>query len=721
MSAKRVTRASSKAASRGTTPASVRSAAAGGPRTSPYNGHGQDAVVTAAELAALRPSTVGPQQNFSYGSPDSAAPAATEHRGRAPLVASVITETLHAARIESQDDPPSSGDEAQRGPVEEALEASFRPSTRSMTRSTRIDADITEPSRFRTPDPLDAVLPRFRRTPAKTPPAKTPPARIRTPSAAQRSKPPATRRESRFIDDQSTKGVAYYILGICALLIAAWAGARGMGYLRGHKAPGFPIYDHETSGLPIPKPLLQDLQRTADMLKELAADQRSFRSAQAQMMSVQDSIMVDVGSIKEHQATFAASMDERMSAVEGDVRFIKEETHLHRTAIQRLEEILPENVVVKTGKDGKVEIEPSFWRALKEKLGEGHGTGNRLDPNVMDADGSTALQSQWDAFLATNERKVEELVEKSFAQTGQKEWVKVIHDNAILTKPEFLDLLDQKHQEFTGELDRVAKDLHGQYRRLQYALNEDLHETIMQGYNSISRDQIMSRITPAQLEGMASAALTANAYDAQSRIDWFSPSLGAMIDPHGTSPTFQPKPKSFTRRFGKLFNYGLIDGYSPDTTLTSWHDIGECWCTYNKPGAQLVVDTPHPLYPDEVVVEFAPANATPDFATAPRAVELWAKFEGIGPVVNGLEELEEQLGRSLTNQDVRGGWLPLTKFQYDIRHINHVQTFPIRINLERYGTKVVKLGFRLLDNWGDEDRICLYRVRLHATGDPKVQ
>ncbi|KAJ5690104.1 hypothetical protein N7462_004496 [Penicillium macrosclerotiorum] len=113
------------------------------------------------------------------------------------------------------------------------------------------------------------------------------------------------------------------------------------------------------------------------------------------------------------------------------------------------------------------------------------------------------------------------------------------------------------------------------------------------------------------------------------RVNFLSPSLGALIDPFNTAPTVGRKNPFWKRVLISIipFNYGIRNPLPPIAALTPWEEIGDCWCSSPRNGVtQLSVLLNHYIVPDELVVEHIAAGATLDPSVAPKDIEVWARY-----------------------------------------------------------------------------------------------
>lgn len=213
---------------------------------------------------------------------------------------------------------------------------------------------------------------------------------------------------------------------------------------------------------------------------------------------------------------------------------------------------------------------------------------------------------------------------------------------------------------------------------------------------------------------------------AERKTNLFSPGSGLMVDPHLTSPTFDRSPMKKKRlaRWHERWR-GHVDSIQngPISAFMPWEDMGDCWCTPSSGGkAQIVVHLAKPIIPKELVVEHLPRDATLQIGSAPKDIELWARFPDTsrrnaikrGALQydihqNVVAEPSEKLIRSLDDT-----WVRIGQWKYDINGPSNVQAFEIRVPLEDFEAPVSQLAFRSTSSWGPVKNVCLYRLKLHG-------
>jgi hypothetical protein len=188
------------------------------------------------------------------------------------------------------------------------------------------------------------------------------------------------------------------------------------------------------------------------------------------------------------------------------------------------------------------------------------------------------------------------------------------------------------------------------------------------------------------------------------QVNYFSPSIGAKVLQHLTSPTMPTAAEGRPGLFRQLFfSYGQLPAIN---ALTPWTEAGQAWCAAASDTglglAQLGVRTAYTVMANSVTIEHVPEAATLDIKTAPKELEVWGKAEaGYG----ALDTFDH-----ICDTDPPGAdFICLGKIKYDIKKRNHVQTSALINKNVPASTFVI----RVVANHG-RHYSCLYRVQLHG-------
>jgi hypothetical protein len=353
------------------------------------------------------------------------------------------------------------------------------------------------------------------------------------------------------------------------------------------------------------------------------------------------------------------------------------------------EEFFPPRMVVNVV-DGKMLINDEFWHAVTSKIR-----------------GSDDL---FDTFVAANEESATRIAETVTA--GHLD--EALASKRVLNRESLMEFLDQQSIELE--------------KRLKVVVDAGTQDALSASAE-VARE--VAENTPndlrAQLSVMAKSAIIANRYEAMTSVNWFSKAMGAIVDPHHTSPTAlmpqDARPAGwFATSFRRLTPI-------PAVALVEWTETGQCWCAAKNNDtfmghAQLAVITRRKITPYTLIIEHIPEAGSEDIRNAPKDYQLWADLG----TVEAAESMERELRERSPWYDSRCDLPetpepPPTKSsilmacgRYDYAKPNWVQSFYMlhdTPDLYETGFEASKFYLRVLSNWGS-DQTCIYRARLTA-------
>ncbi|KZV60458.1 hypothetical protein PENSPDRAFT_552836, partial [Peniophora sp. CONT] len=152
----------------------------------------------------------------------------------------------------------------------------------------------------------------------------------------------------------------------------------------------------------------------------------------------------------------------------------------------------------------------------------------------------------------------------------------------------------------------------------------------------------------------------------------------------------------------------------PDLALH--HDVGPgaCW-SFSGPSGHLGVY----LATDVVVEEVAIDHSREDWdrTLAPRHMELWALIQGDG-VVEQVKHWEAEGDHDPPSHFHsifgRDKFLRIAHFEYDADSTDVTQYFPVDAGFRSLAIPLRVIVLLVLDNWGNDNHTCLYRLRVHG-------
>jgi SUN domain-containing protein 1/2 len=344
---------------------------------------------------------------------------------------------------------------------------------------------------------------------------------------------------------------------------------------------------------------------------------------------------------------------------------------------EALKEFLPPAVLVIRKPDNSLEIPDEFWRAIVSKM-RAEGLEGPAGSGV----------SEWNEFLDKNHANIlnfmRDEIQKSPAAFAAK----------IIGQQEFMDVLQEE------------------YIKISHMVDKKVEEAVKRMSKTIAQDVAKSAfLDQVRIESLALTNLLANSEINLRKVNYFSPSLGAQIDPHETSSTLELtwKKPSAMQSFYK--NFLARQRRGPLTAIEKWDEAGECWCASKvnpekgRGLAQLGIFLGREAIPRQITIDHIPKEGTPEIDSAPKRLELWAESDEKGAHVH-----------ECSTGGKEAGWICLGTFAYNIHADNHVQTF----NLDGVLARPVRKTFvRVTENWG-ADHTCLYRVRLYGESAAKA-
>ncbi|KNG47017.1 spindle pole body-associated protein sad1 [Stemphylium lycopersici] len=372
----------------------------------------------------------------------------------------------------------------------------------------------------------------------------------------------------------------------------------------------------------------------------------------------------------------------RMSNMED--KWSKRLDEMHAT-LEVLQEQLPDMLIMRRHNDGSFEISDNFWHALLSKA------RSNSDP-------------EWASYLEETKEKLRDL----FDPTAWKErnanskptdtWVEAV------TRDEFVHQVEKQYKNITERVDKQLNEaIRAQSAELKVMMKTEAKKTMM--------DQM-------RLNALAQANLVANYELHLTKPNYFSPGLGAMIDPDLSSVTFNNKPGRIAG-LARRFSWAPVRN-PPITALTKWEEPGDCWCSASQdpasPGqAQLAVRLSRPVTPKQVTIEHVPMSMMParKINNAPRDIELWVQTDA--PISPYYSHRQVSCRAPAPESNGGGGWKCLGSFKYNIHASNHLQTFDLAGEPSEPVSRAV---LRVTSNWG-ASHTCLYQVRLHGTDAEK--
>jgi hypothetical protein len=411
----------------------------------------------------------------------------------------------------------------------------------------------------------------------------------------------------------------------------------------------------------------------------------------------------------------------RLSNVERQIISLQKQQNLHQSTIDTIQKTLPSKLAVHKNRRGEIEFPTDIWNALKSKIDSDflqQGAGlSRKDVELYSRE---ETRSQWDQFIESNNKRIDDLVHSSVGRISEREWKSHLHNNHILGEEQLADALEKQYHKVHAEIAGHSRSIEDKYRRFDRSIEKTASSVATQVAKSVTG--VWQRHLPsAQLDALAQASQRDTAASAMTQVNFFSPAIGAVINPHLTSSTYRKTHPFHQRLLNRVVGIGIREPLPPIAALERWEELGDCWCTSSAGSRipQLSVILPEQVIPHQITIEHIPSSATLDPGAAPRWMELWASIPNPAAREEVGARAEKILGApSSTSLPARNQldktYVRISRFKYDIYAINNVQTFGMIADLKALGASTNDLALRPVGNWGAKDFTCLYRVRLHG-------
>ncbi|ESZ95210.1 hypothetical protein SBOR_4409 [Sclerotinia borealis F-4128] len=430
----------------------------------------------------------------------------------------------------------------------------------------------------------------------------------------------------------------------------------------------------------------------------------------------------------------------RLDIAESDIAFLKHRSTIDKNALAEIKKILPDFIALDKDYNGKPALPANLWQAMREKI--------RADPSLIPSPSQSPREvppptssksdprshevfnsKEFDRYLESNRVKIQSWAGSEFDVLHPTRIQQLIKDGKIASKDDVVELIKKNwrdsSQEVRSELQKLTKDLE--------------HKVSNLGKQALTAEQVKelaNEVVKAQIEAIARTNVNRQVGQAIHRMDHLAKRSGSAIIPRLTSPSyrFPHQDLNFIRRgIAWAAHHPIPLPPSAETALTSWDEIGDCWCSpqQNGDGPTLGVLTAYNIWPDQVVVEHYPhsgyTNSGFSPLSAPKQMELLA-YMSYTPKFLRVKAYSDRLFPKDKPENLESGWVQLAAWSYDASGPS-IQTFPVQIDLKDFVTEedlkkdqsaTNKFLIRIKSNQGQGTvpYTCLYRVRLHGEVKP---
>ncbi|KAI5476300.1 spindle pole body-associated protein sad1 [Pseudohyphozyma bogoriensis] len=470
--------------------------------------------------------------------------------------------------------------------------------------------------------------------------------------------------------------------------------------------------------------------------EEHVADQAELRQLQNGVQSVGKEI---------------ASLGTKVAQVAKDVQNGIDAERIATIALEAIEARLPSNLAVQLDEDGQLEIDPRFWKHLKDAFAEKNEVAELVDDKVeremakrpvSDGKGSAppapiVKQPTWKEFLAANEASLKSLINLDISsRTGS---------DAIVTKKTFVDMLRRELKQLkldfeaksNENVEKIGQELLAKVAKQEQMKKEKEKDSLASHLNPFHRSSDTSQVTIKTGDGVnvseliaqvVDSALVKYSKDVLARPDFALFSSGGRVIPSLTSPTYEARPIGFaSNALAWLTGAASTPGLPPVTALHHDNSLGRCWPFAGSHG-QLAILLSRQIVPSHITIEHASVDVSldGDVSSAPKEFEVWGVVEEVDDVAKlGEYRVQEAAERKKAYEsgapleDEPAMSLPptpnhilLAAGAYDTSASSPIQTFPVTAAARQLRIPVSVVIVKILSNHGDSHYTCLYRVRV---------
>jgi len=483
-----------------------------------------------------------------------------------------------------------------------------------------------------------------------------------------------------------------------------------------------------------------------------------------------DSLETGVDSTTKELETLSAQLGKLSKEVESGLK----SERITQLAIAAIEKKLPGKIGVRLDSSGRLEIDPTFWKYLKEafvdrkevektvdnklkafeKRSTSSGGGGMFGSKDKDKKDSQIVVAQqtpsWDDFLSSNEESLRTWIASDLegrvggdAFVSKKTFLDLLQREIKLLKRDFESKANENFEQMGQELlSKVAKQEEMRKKDFAYAQH---HQQRQSGSSSAS---INGPVTIKSLDGqnvtavissLVDSALLRYSKDVLARPDYALFTSGGRVIRSLTSQTYEPHPLSRSRAaLSWITGASAPRGRPAVTALHPDTAPGSCWPFEGQRG-QIGIQLSRRVVPSDITIEHISRDVAldGDVSSAPKDFEVWAVVEGQEHVVKlaqyRQQEIETKrsaqsstsLEDALNNEEPASlpptpNHLLLAVGTYDPLAISPIQTFPVTPMARQLGIPVQIVVVKILSNQGESAYTCLYRVRISGSTEAQL-
>ncbi|KAI0649603.1 hypothetical protein C8Q79DRAFT_997720 [Trametes meyenii] len=215
-------------------------------------------------------------------------------------------------------------------------------------------------------------------------------------------------------------------------------------------------------------------------------------------------------------------------------------------------------------------------------------------------------------------------------------------------------------------------------------------------------------------------------YDGTGLPDYAAMGAGARIIPELTSETFSISggTKPWYRRWGSHGDSDGLVGLPPEVAIVRDTNLGSCWPMKGSAGS-LGITLGRPGIITAFTVDHVPQQMALRYQSAPWEGDLWGLLDSRPEphTASGLTAIPMSEASSViplpphyyTSRLAQSWLVHLGPFHFNISASPPFQTYNLSESVQDQlgGIEFGGVVFIVRDNWGNEDYMCLYRIRVH--------
>ncbi|KAI1775438.1 hypothetical protein F4818DRAFT_49976 [Hypoxylon cercidicola] len=415
--------------------------------------------------------------------------------------------------------------------------------------------------------------------------------------------------------------------------------------------------------------------------------------------------------------------------------------------IEDISKIIPSEVFVDRGKNGKIRISEDFWHALKDlikndeviltlknvrkapEISEDHWKAvkariendSSLRPRSSDAASGAHGGVSWENWMKQNKDKLKEFLGNE--TPGNKK-------GSAISRKEFMKLFGEEIQSYQNDIrkefatrDTQIKDLVDLVGRLRETAKSSGGMTEKQ-IRAIC-DQIVQRaIRKTKFDAVADGRIKGGARELfENNVNLFSVGSGAVVDPSITSKPWDVPTGYYKYKSKEWYQSNRYKAQSPQSALMPWFEEGQCFCAGpSKRGLREETNTISVLMsrfivPQHLVVEHIPPRSTLNPGARPKDIEVWMYIEEVTLREEVRLWSQKQFPNTPEEKKLNEGFVKVGHFIYeDISHGDGTQIFKLSDDLATIGPMGApsqNFVIRAISNYG-ADHTCFYRLRMYG-------